>query len=102
VTQFDDDLAEMFTDLPSVTLVIGETSVQAFRDLSDANTLPGVASHGVSAATVMVTFPTAAYADLAIGTAVTVDGVPFTVIDVDRAKDHLDGAVSYALLQAAS
>lgn len=98
-TDFDDDLAAMFEDLPTVTIAFGDATGPAFLDTWDSETLPGVQSRGVIASNVAISFPTAQFPGLGMGSALTVDGVAYTVIDPRRPQDGVDGAVSHMLLQ---
>lgn len=98
-TDFDDDLATMFEDLPSVTVVFGAVTAQAFQDTWDGDALPGVQSRGVVASQVALSFPTTRFPGLAMGSALTVEGVAYTVIDSRRPLDDVDGAITHLLLQ---
>lgn len=98
-TDFDDDLDTMFEDLPVVTVVFGDVTAAAFKDSWDSDTLPGASSRGVVARQVALTFPTTRFPGLTMESALTVDGVAYTVIDSRRPQDEVDGAVTHVLLQ---
>ena len=93
MTVFDDDLASMFTDLPSVAVVFGEVAGPAFQDLSDNDVLMGM-EKGVVGEVRTLIFPTTRFPGLKIGSAVTVNGDAYTVRDRRRPAHHADGAVT--------
>jgi hypothetical protein len=100
MTQFDDDLDSMFTDLPAVTVAFGEASGPAFLDVSDADVLMGM-ERGVVGAVRTLVFRTSRFPGLQIGSSVTVDGVAYTVRDRRRPTHYVDGAVTEADLVVA-
>jgi hypothetical protein len=92
---YDDDLSSMFTDLPSVTVVFGEASGLAFKNIATDDVLMGM-ERGVVGEVLTLEFPTARFPGLQIGSALTVDGVPYTVRDRRKAPAHVDGAITEA------
>jgi hypothetical protein len=95
MTAFDDDLASMFTDLPSVSVTFGEAAGLAFLSLSDDDVLTGM-EKGVVGEVRTIEFPTTRFPGLKIGSAVTVDGANYTVRDRRRSLQHVDGAITEA------
>lgn len=95
MTLFDDDLDTMFDDFPSVDIVCGTASGKGFKDVEDMEVLSGM-ERGVIGEGILLTFPTARFPDLVIGSALTVDGVAMKVRDRRRPKDYADGAVTCA------
>lgn len=95
---FDADLDAMLGGLDSVTLAFGAYSGPAVQDTWDEDTAPGV-ERGVMAGRLALQFRTSAFPGLAIGSAVTVDGVSYVVADRRRPIDAADGRLTQVLLR---
>jgi hypothetical protein len=100
-TDFDDDLDTMCSgaDLPTVSVAFGDITGVAYEDSWLEEALPGVQSRGVVAEQVALSFPTKRFPGMTMGSALTVDGVAYTVIEPRRPQDGTDGAFTHVLLQ---
>jgi hypothetical protein len=99
VTQFDDDLADCFDadEFPSKQLSYNGVTAPVWTNEWDQTAFDGPAG-GVIAGAVQIECPTGQFPGIAIGAAVTLDGVNYTVRDRLRPIEMVDGAITYLLL----
>ena len=100
MSQLDDDIDAMIAAFDPVTVVFGQYTTNAIRDVWDQEVLRGTES-GVIVGFLALQIRTNALPGLEVGSDVIVNGEPYTVRDRQRPIDAADGALTHLLLKKA-